>query len=75
MSKVGKDIWEDVGDIKATAKASQALREGLAGNVRHVVRQSGVGTQALKRLGFEVNPAMDFVSREKIEERLFSSTR
>ena len=75
LKKVGKNIWEDIGDTKATAKASQALREGLAGNVRHVVRHSGVGTQALKRLGFEVNPAMEIVSREKIEERLFSPTR
>lgn len=75
LKKIGQNIWEDIGDTKATAKASQALREGLAGNVRHVVKQSGVGTQALKRLGFEVNPAMDFVSRETIEERLFSPTR
>lgn len=30
------DLWEDVGDRKAVEKASQALREGLAGRMRSV---------------------------------------
>lgn len=32
----GTDLWEDVGDRKAVEKASQALREGLAGRMRSV---------------------------------------
>jgi hypothetical protein len=35
--------YYDVGDKKATSKTSQALREGLSGRMREIVKASGIG--------------------------------
>lgn len=60
--------WVDVGDKKAAEKTSQALREGLSGRMREIVKEGGVGLQKLKKIGFSLYE--DNITREDVERRL-----
>jgi hypothetical protein len=60
--------WVDVGDKKAAEKTSQALREGLSGRMREIVKQGGVGLQKLKKIGFSLYE--DNITREDVQRRL-----
>jgi hypothetical protein len=65
--------WVDVGDKKAAEKTSQALREGLSGRMREIVKQGGVGLQKLKKIGFSLYE--DNITREDVQRRLKSSQK
>lgn len=41
-------FWYDVGDKKATEKTSQALREGLASKMRHVLSNNEIAVNSLR---------------------------
>lgn len=60
--------WIDVGDKKAAEKTSQALREGLSGRMREIVKEGGVGLQKLKKIGFSLYE--DNITREDVQQRL-----
>lgn len=60
--------WVDVGDRRATEKTSQALREGLSGRMRDVVRESGVGLSKLEQMGFSIYK--DNITRESVRNRV-----
>jgi hypothetical protein len=60
--------WIDVGDKKAAEKTSQALREGLSGRMREIVKEGGVGLQKLKKIGFSLYE--DNITREDVQRRL-----
>mmetsp|Transcript_10555 Transcript_10555/g.19702 ORF Transcript_10555/g.19702 Transcript_10555/m.19702 type:complete len:259 (-) Transcript_10555:472-1248(-) len=60
--------WVDVGDKKAAEKTSQALREGLSGRMREIVKEGGVGLQKLKKIGFSLYE--DNITREDVQRRL-----
>ena len=63
----------DVGDRRATEKTSQALREGLTGRMRVVVREGGVGLSRLKEIGFSVYE--DDMTRNDVQSRAWSYER
>lgn len=63
----------DVGDRRATEKTSQALREGLTGRMRVVVKEGGVGLSRLKEIGFSVYE--DDMTRNDVQSRAWSYER
>jgi len=65
--------WVDVGDRRATEKTSQALREGLSGRMRDVVRESGVGLSTLEQMGFSIYN--DNITRESVRNRVANINR
>lgn len=65
--------WVDVGDRRATEKTSQALREGLSGRMRDVVRESGVGLSTLEKMGFSIYE--DHITRESVRNRVANINR
>lgn len=62
--------WIDVGDKKAAEKASQALREGLSGRMRKIVKVGGAGLQKLKKIGFSIYE--DNITRADVQRRIES---
>jgi hypothetical protein len=46
-------LYMDVGDKQATLKTSQALREGLSGRMREIVKVGGVGVSELRKAGVD----------------------
>lgn len=60
--------WVDVGDKKAAEKTSQALREGLSGRMREIVKEGGVGLQKLKKIGYSLYE--DTITREDVQRRV-----
>jgi hypothetical protein len=62
--------WVDVGDKKAVEKASQALREGLSGRMRKIVKVGGAGIAKLKKIGFSIHE--DNITRADVQRRIES---
>ena len=62
--------WIDVGDKKAAEKASQALREGLSGRMRKIVKVGGAGIAKLKKIGFSIYE--DNITRADVQRRIES---
>jgi|AntRauTorckE5430_2_1112549.scaffolds.fasta_scaffold00420_5 hypothetical protein len=60
--------WVDVGDKKAAEKTSQALREGLSGRMRNLVKEGGVGLQQLKNIGYSIYE--DEITRDGVQQRV-----
>jgi hypothetical protein len=65
-----KGSWIDVGDQKAAEKTSQALREGLSGRMREVVKEGGVGLSQLKQIGYSIYE--DDITRDGVQKRVQS---
>mmetsp|Transcript_22182 Transcript_22182/g.32391 ORF Transcript_22182/g.32391 Transcript_22182/m.32391 type:complete len:225 (-) Transcript_22182:88-762(-) len=62
--------WVDVGDKKATEKTSQALREGLSGRMREIVRTGGVGVQHLRKAGYSEYSSRSEINQDEIKTKL-----
>ena len=71
--KEEKGKWVDVGDKKAAEKTSQALREGLSGRMRILVKEGGVGLQKLKQIGYSIYE--DDITKDGVQRRVDSFER
>ena len=68
--KKEKGAWVDVGDRKATEKTSQALREGLSGRMREIVKEGGLGLSKLRKIGYSVYE--DDITKDDVQRRIQS---